>query len=128
MGKHPTQKPLNLLCRIVVASTPPVGWVLDPFAGSSTTGIAAVLLGCRFLGIDRELPFLDMGVARYHELQMPGMMEVFRNKIRSIAWRLFVFSKTCLKIPYSFVYLHYCLRKAKIKIKKNQYVWQKGNN
>jgi site-specific DNA-methyltransferase (adenine-specific) len=85
-GKHPTQKPLNLLCRIVAASTPPGGWVLDPFAGSSTTGIAAVLLGCRFLGIDRELPFLDMGVARYNELQQPGMMEVFRNKIRSIAW------------------------------------------
>ena len=41
--KHPTQKPLGLLSRIIMASTEPGAWVLDPFAGSSTTGIAANL-------------------------------------------------------------------------------------
>lgn len=44
-GKHPTQKPLSLLSRILLASTKPHDWVLDPFAGSSTTGIAAHLTG-----------------------------------------------------------------------------------
>lgn len=40
-GKHPTQKPLALLARIILASTKPGAWILDPFAGSSTTGIAS---------------------------------------------------------------------------------------
>ena len=44
-GKHPTQKPLSLLSRIILASTDAGAWILDPFAGSSTTGIAAKLLG-----------------------------------------------------------------------------------
>ena len=48
-GKHPTQKPLALLTRIVLASTNPGDWILDPFAGSSTTGIAANLCGRRGL-------------------------------------------------------------------------------
>ena len=42
-GKHPTQKPLALLTRIILSSTEAGSWVLDPFAGSSTTGIAASL-------------------------------------------------------------------------------------
>lgn len=54
-GKHPTQKPLGLLSRIIMASTKPGAWILDPFAGSSTTGIAANLLGRRFLGIERKI-------------------------------------------------------------------------
>ena len=49
-GKHPTQKPLSLLSRIIMASTKPGEWILDPFCGSSTTGIAANLLRRRFLG------------------------------------------------------------------------------
>lgn len=53
-GKHPTQKPLGLLSRIIMASTKPRAWILDPFAGSSTTGIAANLLGRQFLGIERR--------------------------------------------------------------------------
>ena len=56
-GKHPTQKPLCVLSRIIQASTKPGAWILDPFTGSSTTGIAANLLGRRFLGIDQEEEF-----------------------------------------------------------------------
>jgi len=54
-GKHPTQKPLELLRRIVIASTPPGASILDPFAGSSTTGIAATMLGDREEGMSRPL-------------------------------------------------------------------------
>ena len=58
-GKHPTQKPLRLLYRIVLASTRVGEVVLDPFAGSCTTGIAANLLGRKFVGIDQSKDFLD---------------------------------------------------------------------
>ena len=60
-GKHPTQKPLSVLSRIVLASTHSGAWILDPFTGSSTTGIAANLLGRRFLGIDKEEEYLLLG-------------------------------------------------------------------
>ena len=51
-GKHPTQKPEDLLKRIVLASTNKNDLILDPFTGSSTTGIAAYLLGRHFIGVD----------------------------------------------------------------------------
>ncbi len=71
-GKHPTQKPLCVLARAIQASTMPGAWVLDPFSGSSTTGIAANLLGRRFLGIEREDVFLEMSRARRNELDVSG--------------------------------------------------------
>lgn len=67
-GKHPTQKPEDLLKRIVLASTNKNDLVLDPFAGSSTTGIAAYLLGRRFIGIDTESKYLDLSIKRFEEL------------------------------------------------------------
>lgn len=84
-GKHPTQKPLALLSRIILASTKSDAWILDPFAGSSTTGIAANLLGRRFLGIEREGLFLQMGEARKHEIESEDIFEEYRNKIHDIA-------------------------------------------
>lgn len=63
-GKHPTQKPLALLDRIVLASTNRGDVILDPFAGSSTTGIAAIKNGRKFIGIDMEREYLDLSVAR----------------------------------------------------------------
>lgn len=68
-GKHPTQKPLCVLSRIIQASTEPGAWILDPFTGSSTTGIAANLLGRRFLGIDREEEFLLLSRTRKEEIE-----------------------------------------------------------
>ena len=59
-GKHPTQKPLALLTRIILASTQKNAWILDPFTGSSTTGIAANLANRKFLGIDKEENFLSI--------------------------------------------------------------------
>jgi len=64
-GKHPTQKPLELLKRIVLASTKPEAIVLDPFTGSSTTGIAAYSLGRKFIGIDTDQKFLDLSIRRF---------------------------------------------------------------
>ncbi|MDR1662858.1 MAG: site-specific DNA-methyltransferase, partial [Endomicrobium sp.] len=67
-GKHPTQKPLDLLKRIVLASTNEGYIALDPFTGSSTTGIAAVINGRKFIGIDMEEKYLDLSVKRYKGL------------------------------------------------------------
>ncbi len=63
-GKHPTQKPLALLERIIKAGSNKNDWVMDPFTGSSTTGIAAVKYGRRFIGIDTEKSFLDLSKKR----------------------------------------------------------------
>ncbi len=67
-GKHPTQKPFDLLKRIVLASTNKNDLVLDPFAGSSTTGLAAYLYGRKFIGIDNEKKYLDLSIKRFEEL------------------------------------------------------------
>ena len=64
-GKHPTQKPLKLLDRIVQAASDPGDLILDPFCGSSTTGLAAASLGRRYLGIDRDEEYLDLSIRRF---------------------------------------------------------------
>ena len=70
-GKHPTQKPLRLLYRIVLASTKVGEIILDPFAGSSTTGIAANLLGRKFIGIEQDEDFLLLGKKRKMDIENP---------------------------------------------------------
>jgi site-specific DNA-methyltransferase (adenine-specific) len=63
-NNHPTVKPTDLmryLCRLV---TPPGGIVLDPFAGSGSTGKAAALEGFRFIGIEREAEYVEIARAR----------------------------------------------------------------
>ena len=85
-GKHPTQKPLALLSRIIMASTRPGEWVLDPFCGSSTTGIAANLLNRRFLGIDQEQNFIDMSKNRREELEDLRIVQKYRSKIKDVQW------------------------------------------
>jgi site-specific DNA-methyltransferase (adenine-specific) len=67
-GKHPTQKPLDLLKRIILASTNKGDLVLDPFTGSSTTGIMAKKLGRYFIGIDNVADYLALSVRRYEDL------------------------------------------------------------
>lgn len=68
-GKHPTQKPLGVLARLIQASTQPGAWVLDPFNGSATTGIAANLLGRKYLGLEIDDKFLAMSKARREEIE-----------------------------------------------------------
>ena len=67
-GKHPTQKPLRLLVRIILATTSQGDWILDPFSGSSTTGIAANLCGRRFAGIEQEEAYCRLSKARREEI------------------------------------------------------------
>jgi site-specific DNA-methyltransferase (adenine-specific) len=67
-GKHPTQKSLRLLERIILTSTNKKDVVLDPFCGSATTGVAAIKHGRRFVGIDTEEDYLDrLAVLRLEE-------------------------------------------------------------
>lgn len=66
-GKHPTQKPLELLRRIILASTNPGDLILDPFTGSSTTGIAAYREGRKFIGIDNEEKYLKTSKLRIED-------------------------------------------------------------
>lgn len=80
-GYHPTQKPLRLLYRIIIASTRNGDTILDPFAGSCTTGIAANLLGRNFIGIDQNKDFLDYGIRRKLEISNPVMFERILRRI-----------------------------------------------
>lgn len=78
-GKHPTQKPLPLLAQIILASTQKGDLVLDPFTGSSTTGIAANVLGRGFIGIDKEQEYLQLSQCRYEDLQREGQKLLFKQ-------------------------------------------------
>ena len=80
-GKHPTQKPLSLLVRLILASTRSDACILDPFSGSSTTGIAANLLNRRFVGIEKEIDFLNISKNRKIQIQDSSISSQFINKI-----------------------------------------------
>lgn len=67
-GKHPTQKPVEILKRIILASTKENDLVLDPFCGSSTTGVAAVLLNRKYVGIDMEDEYLALSIKRLEQV------------------------------------------------------------
>ncbi len=77
-GKHPTQKPLSVLARIILASTKKNAWILDPFTGSSTTGIAANILDRRFLGIDIEEEYIILSEKRKLEIEDPRIKEKYK--------------------------------------------------
>ena len=68
-GKHPTQKPLDLLKRIVLSSTNKGDVILDPFTGSSTTGIASVMNNRKFIGIDMEKDYLELSKKRFLDIK-----------------------------------------------------------
>lgn len=68
-GKHPTQKPIDLLVRVILASTEKGDLVIDPFTGSSTTGLAAFLNTRKFIGIDVEKKYLDLSIKRLKDLE-----------------------------------------------------------
>ena len=67
-GKHPTQKPIALLERMIFAGSVQNAIVLDPFCGSGSTGVAALKLGRRFIGIDRDETYL-------RELAIPRLQQ-----------------------------------------------------
>ena len=81
-GKHPTQKPLSLMSRIILASTKQGDKVLDPFCGSGTTGIAANLLERNFVGIEREWEYVEMSQRRRQEIDNPLIADNYRTRIK----------------------------------------------
>lgn len=83
-GKHPTQKTLRLLYRIILASTNEGDTILDPFAGSSTTGIAANLLGRKFMGIEQDKDFYELSCRRRELLDNPEEAQKLLKKMREI--------------------------------------------
>ena len=87
-GKHPTQKPLAILTRIILASTDENDWILDPFAGSSTTGIAANLCGRKFLGIEQERDFAALSMARRNEIDNIQLRLSFCSKLKDLSYKI----------------------------------------
>ena len=81
-GKHPTQKPLSLLTRIILSSTRVSDCILDPFTGSSTTGISANLLGRSFIGIDSNEEYLELSKNRKIDIENNSISAEYISKIR----------------------------------------------
>ncbi|MDE5783750.1 MAG: site-specific DNA-methyltransferase [Prevotella sp.] len=107
-SKHPTQKPLGILARLIQASTKPGAWILDPFNGSATTGIAANLLGRRYLGLEIEENFLSISKARREEIEniivrSDYLKRLVKSKIILPQYNSFVADE--LKLNYSVPWL-----------------------
>ncbi|MET4197256.1 site-specific DNA-methyltransferase (adenine-specific) [Bradyrhizobium sp. LA8.1] len=73
-GEHPTEKPISLMCEIIEKFTNPGDLVLDPFMGSGSTGVAAVRLGRRFIGIEVAPRYFGIAVNRISDaISRPDM-------------------------------------------------------
>jgi site-specific DNA-methyltransferase (adenine-specific) len=73
-GKHPTQKPLELLNRIISSSSNEEDWVLDPFVGSGTTGIVCSILNRKFIGIDSNIEYLEVAINRFRDKNKKNLL------------------------------------------------------
>lgn len=73
---HITGKPTRLM-RELVRPVVPGGLILDPFAGSGSTGVAAVLDGRRFIGIERELPYVAIAEERLQQAERTRTAELY---------------------------------------------------
>ena len=80
-GKHPTQKPLAVLARLIQASTEPNAWILDPFSGSATTVIAFNLFGRNYFGLEKEEEYLTMSKTRREELEDLNIRTEYLNRL-----------------------------------------------
>lgn len=79
-GKHPTQKPLELLNRIISSSSNEEDWILDPFVGSGTTGIVCSISNRKFIGIDSNKEYLDLAIKRYKDHRKKYLLYSPRKK------------------------------------------------
>ncbi|MGV8162770.1 MAG: DNA-methyltransferase [Candidatus Nanoarchaeia archaeon] len=68
-GKHPTQKPIELLKRVIESSSKEGDLILDPFNGSGTTGFVAKSLNRKYIGIDTQAEYLDLTIKRLKSVQ-----------------------------------------------------------
>ena len=79
-GKHPTQKPMELLNRIISSSSNKDDWVLDPFVGSGTTGIVCSILNRKFIGIDSNKEYLDVAIKRFQDKKKSELLFSSKSK------------------------------------------------
>ena len=88
--EHPTQKPVELMqwC-IEQVAVPPNGTILDAFMGSGTTGVAAVQMGRRFIGIEREPKYFDIARRRIEDAQRMTDMFVAHEPAPPVTGDLF---------------------------------------
>lgn len=73
-GIHTCPKPLGFVKRLLSRFTNETNYVLDPFMGSGTTGVAAVQMGRKFIGIEREPKYFDIACKRIEDAQRQGDM------------------------------------------------------
>lgn len=66
--KHPTQKPVAVLRTLITTCSPPGGIVLDPFMGSGSTGVAALIEGRKFVGVERSPEYFDIACQRIRKI------------------------------------------------------------
>jgi site-specific DNA-methyltransferase (adenine-specific) len=76
-GKHPTQKPLMLLERLISAASDKGDLVFDPFMGSGTTAVAAKNLGRKFVGCELDPNFISLAVKRIISAQKQRLASLF---------------------------------------------------
>ena len=79
-GKHPTQKPMELLNRIISSSSNKDDWVLDPFVGSGTTGIVCSILNRKYIGIDSNKEYLDVAIKRFQDKKKSELLFSSKSK------------------------------------------------
>jgi len=72
-GDHPTQKPIGVM-KWAIDHVPNAETILDPFMGSGTTGVAAVQMGRKFIGIEREPKYFDIACERIENAQRQAQM------------------------------------------------------
>lgn len=83
-GEHPTEKPISLMCEIIQKFTNPGDLILDPFMGSGTTGVAAVRLGRRFIGVEQDTRFFTIASERISDaLSRPDLFISTNVKART---------------------------------------------
>jgi site-specific DNA-methyltransferase (adenine-specific) len=88
-GRHPTQKPIELLKRVIASSSNKNDLILDPFNGSGTTGVVSRILGRKYVGIEKEKPFLDLTIKRFAAVDAKPKMTISLNDARKQYQELF---------------------------------------
>lgn len=79
-GKHPTQKPVELLNRIIISSTNENELILDPFMGTGTTGVACVKNNRKFIGIEKEKEYVELATKRIEKEKGREINTIFHGK------------------------------------------------
>ena len=85
MGYHPTQKPLRLVRRALLASTREGDLVFDPFCGSGTTAVAAKELGRFFVGAELEEEFAELAARRIAATERGDLLREISDRFWSDA-------------------------------------------